>query len=101
MANNENLKPFVKGDARINRRGRIGNFAQFRKLALKIGNEPLTDGEEIIFSDLLRKLAKSRSPADRALYLAYAVGKPKEEIEQNGNITLTVKYQDKKTPDES
>ena len=81
MANTKNLKPFVKGDIRINRKGRIDNFAKFRKLALKIGNEPLTDSEEIIFSDLLRKMAKSKNPADRALYLAYAVGKPREEVD--------------------
>ena len=85
MANNENLKPFVKGDKRINRKGRIDNFVKFRKLAQKIGNEPLTDTEEIIFSDLLRKLAKSKIPADKALFLAYAVGKPKEEVDLTSN----------------
>ena len=95
MANNQNLKPFVKGDKRINRKGRIDNFAKFRKLAQKIGNEPLTGDEEIIFSDLLRKLAKSKAPADKALFLAYAVGKPKEEVDVTSageKIELIVKY---------
>lgn len=81
VANIGNLKPFVKGDKRINRRGRIDNFAKFRKLAQKIGNEQMSDEEETIFSDLLRKLARSKAPADKALYLAYAIGKPKDEVD--------------------
>jgi hypothetical protein len=103
MTNLQNLKPFVKGDVRINRKGRIDNFAKFRKLAQKIGNEPLTESEEIIFSDLLRKLAKSRNPADKALFLAYAVGKPKDEVDVTSageKIELIVKYatDNKSTP---
>jgi hypothetical protein len=96
MTNIGNLKPFVKGDSRINRKGRIDNFVKFRKLAQKIGNEPLTESEEIVFSDLLRKLARSRNPADKALFLAYAVGKPKDEVEHSGEakVELVVKYAD-------
>ena len=87
MANNpnvlDNLKPFVKGDARINRKGRIGNFAQLRKLALKIGNEPLDVNSPDVtrFLALLRVMSSSRNPADRKLFLEYAVGKVKEELD--------------------
>ena len=40
MANEENLKPFEKGDKRINRRGRqIVKPDQFKALVLKLANE--------------------------------------------------------------
>ncbi len=104
MANIENLKPFVKGDKRINRKGRIDNFAKFRKLAQNIGNEPLSDADEILFSGLLRALAKSKSSADRALFLAYAIGKPKEEVDvTSGGKAITkivVEWQDDDNSDD-
>jgi hypothetical protein len=89
----ENLQPFVKGDKRVNRKGRIDNFAKFRKLAQSIGNE-MSAEEETLFAQLLRALARSKNPADRALYLAYAVGKPKDEIEHSGveKVEIEVKY---------
>lgn len=90
MANIGNLKPFVKGDKRINRKGRIDNFVKLRKLAQEIGNEPSAENETE-FAALLRRLAKSKNPADRALFLAYAVGKPKDEIEHSGESGLTIK----------
>ena len=98
MANNPNatanLKPFTKGDKRINRRGRITNFAKLRKLAQEVGNEVISKEEEaeIItrFTALLRVMSSSRNPADRMGFLAYAVGKPKDEVDvnQSGQITL-------------
>jgi len=88
MANNPNAKdnliPFVKGDKRINRKGRITNFAKLRKLAQEVGNEVIDENEAITrFAALLRVMSSSRNPADRMGFLAYAVGKPKdEEIEE-------------------
>jgi hypothetical protein len=80
MANLDNLKPFTKGDPRINRRGRIDNFAKLRKLAQKIGNDA-TEEDEILFASILKSLAKSKNPQAKALFLAYAVGRPKEEVD--------------------
>ena len=82
-----NLIPFAKADPRINRKGRIGNFAQLRKLALKIGNEPLDVNSPDVtrFLALLRVMSSSRNPADRKLFLEYAVGKVKEELDVTSN----------------
>jgi len=90
-------KPFIKGDKRINRKGRPKNFDQLRALAQKIADEALLtpEGKITRVEALLRLLTSSRAPADRALFLAYAYGKPKEEVEQTGEVKLTVVYKDK------
>lgn len=43
MANESNLKPFVKGDMRINRKGRPKDFAKLRALAVDMASEPALD----------------------------------------------------------
>ena len=86
--NPQNLKPFVKGDKRINRKGRPKSFDALRKLAQQIAAEDLqsTDGDVITrIEALLRVMSSSKNPADRALFLAYAFGKPKEEIAMNNS----------------
>ena len=90
--NNENLKPFVKGDKRINRKGRPKSFDALRKLAQQIAAEELqsTDGDTITrIEALLRVMSTSRNPADRKTFLEYAFGKPKDEVEHSGNVSLT------------
>lgn len=91
-----NLKPFQKNDGekkdkRINRKGRITNFAQARKLALDVANEVISAEEGITrLKALFRVMSSSRNPADRMGFLAYAVGKPKEEVDlSNSDGTLT------------
>lgn len=100
-----NLIPFKKGDKRINRAGRkVSNFKQLRKLAQDIGNEVLSEEEGITrIVALLRVMSSSRNPADRLNFLAYMVGKPKEEIEQSGEskIELIVKYATNDKPPEA
>lgn len=50
MANESNLKPFVKGDMRINRKGRPKDFAKLRALAVEMASEQAVDknGEPIL-----------------------------------------------------
>jgi len=94
----KDLIPFVKGDKRINRKGRPRSFDALRKLAIKIAGEtiPNPQGEDYTrIEEMLRVLTSSRAPADRALFLAYAYGKPKDEIETSGNVTLNVVYKEK------
>jgi hypothetical protein len=106
VANTDNLKPFKKDDPRINRKGRPKSFDQARALAQQIaaevmqgeGGKPLTtaDGKHLItrIEAIFRAMSSSRNPRDRELFLAYAVGKPKEETEHSGKVELVIKYAD-------
>jgi hypothetical protein len=84
-------KGFVKGDPRINRRGRPRSFDTLRKLAVKIAGEQADDEEEVTRVVLmLREMARSENPSDRALFLSYAYGKPKDEVEHTGEMVQKV-----------
>jgi hypothetical protein len=92
-------KPFIKGDKRINRRGRPKSFDALRKLAIKIAGEtiPNPQGEDYTrIEAMLRVLTSSKAPADRALFLAYAYGKPKDEVDITTGgeklTEITIKY---------
>lgn len=96
-------KPFVKGDKRINRKGRPKSFDALRKLAIKIAGETIpggANGEDITrIEAMLRVLTSSKAPADRALFLAYAYGKPKEQVDITTGgqaITFVVEREDEK-----
>jgi len=91
--NLQNLKPFVKGDHRINRLGRPKSFDALRKLAQRIAAEELdsADGETITrIEALLRVLSSSRNAQDRKTFLEYAYGKPKEQVDITGAEGLKV-----------
>jgi len=59
------LRPFVAGDPRINRRGRPKGFDEFRRLAQAIAHEKTTDGDGntiTVVESILRSWAKSKEP---------------------------------------
>lgn len=90
----DNLKPFVKGDARINRKGRPRSFDQLRKLAIKIANEEIVDEkdkEDTItrIENLLRAYSNPRHPKSDK-FLEYAYGKVPDKLEVETN-TIKVK----------
>ncbi len=96
MANEQNLKPFKKGDPRINRNGRPKSFDKLRKLALQLAHEPAQgNGKDIVVDGqkqtqitmLLRQLMRDNP----VKFLEYAFGKPKEELEISGEISATNK----------
>jgi len=99
MANEQNLKPFKKGDVRINRKGRPKSFKKLRDLMQSIAHEPALDkhGEPIVINGevvtqieaLVRQMIKD--PKQRALFFEYAFGKPKAEIELSGEVSTIVK----------
>jgi hypothetical protein len=103
MANNpnatDNLKPFVKGDPRINRHGRPKNFDALRKLAQLIGNE-LTNVKGVEMSRVekeLREWLDSRNPTLKKSFIEIGYGKVPDEVEvkSDNKITLRVVYDDK------
>ena len=70
--NPQNLKPFVKGDPRINRKGRPKSFDALRTLAQDIahekakagGNTVVIDGHSVTVAEaILRQWAQSKNPA--------------------------------------
>lgn len=79
-------KGFVKGDPRINRKGRPKHFQQFRELAQMISHEKViaADGSTITRVEaILRSWSKSKCPQLQALFVQYAYGKPPDKLEVN------------------
>jgi len=83
MANPENLKNFVKGDPRINRKGRPKNFDALRKLAQEIGNEydPVKDKTKV--ESILRGWADSRLPVLQKSFIELAYGKVPDALKMD------------------
>lgn len=89
----QNLKPFTKGDPRINRNGRPKSFDKLRELARAISHEPVKQSGEPLVIDghivtvaeaMLRQLATSKNPRDRQLFLEIAYGKVPAPVEVSG-----------------
>lgn len=99
MAGIDNLKPFKKGDPRCNRKGRPRSFDKLRELAQQIAIEPARnkDGNIIIRDDKIVTQIEAmfrimiQDPKRSALFLEYAYGKPKIELEHSGEVKQTTK----------
>lgn len=101
MANNpnvlDNLKPFVKGDPRINRKGRPKSFDELRTLAKQIAHEPITakvkeSGVEVskrftVIEAIMRQWAQSRDPRLVQAFVNYAYGKAPDAADEHVAIT--------------
>ena len=98
MANEQNLKPFVKGDKRINRKGRPRSFDALRELALQIGHEPLTIGvgdkqmRLTVTEAILRQWAQSKNPQLQKAFIEIAYGKVPDNINLNTEGRIVVEF---------
>ena len=89
---------FVKGDPRINRKGRPKSFDALRTLAQDIahekakagGNTVVIDGHSVTVAEaILRQMAQSKNPAERARFLEIAFGKVSQAVEPTDVINWT------------
>lgn len=100
MADNPipNSKPFVKNDPRINRGGRPRNFDAARALALKIGNEPITNKDGSIsmtrFEMIMRDWLTSNNFQKQRAVLELAFGKVPDEVKVDAKAIVTVNWDD-------
>jgi hypothetical protein len=91
------LKPFVKGDPRINRRGRPRNFDHFRALAISVANgDTERKGKKMSCAEaMLRDWKDSPEPSLQKAFAEYAFGKVPDKIETTGlenRTTLILHY---------
>jgi hypothetical protein len=88
------LKPFVKGDLRINRHGRPLSFDLVRKLAQQISHEEVTlsNGQKMSVAEaILRSWVLSKEPALQRAFVEIAFGKvPPTKVETNALEPKTV-----------
>ena len=86
-------KPFIKGDPRINRKGRPKTFDAFRELAQAISHEvALKQGEPLVINGhtvtvaeaILRQWAQSKDPRLQMAFIEMAYGKPPQRTEITG-----------------
>lgn len=96
MANTPSLKPFKKGDKRINRKGRPKSFDALRALAKQIAHETLEtkQGEMTVVEAIMRQWAGDKKHQKDFIEVAY--GKVPDELKQSGEVVIRVKREEKK-----
>lgn len=81
-------RPFVKGDPRINRKGRPKNYDSLRKLILQILSETVSSQDGTIAMSriefVLRDWLASRDYRKQLAVIQYAYGKPPDRVELTG-----------------
>lgn len=81
-------KGFIKGDPRINRKGRPKNFDKLRELAQQIANEAVTSKDGVVsmttIEAILRKWASSGNAQLQKQFVEVAFGKVPDKVEVTG-----------------
>ena len=92
---------FVKGDPRINRKGRPKSFDGLRELAKQIAHEKAqSNGVDLVISGhkvtvaeaILRSWAKSKNPKLQQAFIEVAFGKVPQRIDQKTEHSGKIAY---------
>lgn len=99
MANTQNLKPFQKGDPRINRRGRPRKSDLIAQLARSLLEEPVEIGQEsqtiTRLEAILREWLDSGNFQKKLAVIQYAYGKtPNEADVEDRDLSIVVNWGD-------
>lgn len=94
--NDKNLKPFEKGDKRINRNGRPKNFDAMRELTRVMGAEiDIRENEAALtyLETILDDWRKSKNYQKQKAFIEYAFGKVPEKMEMiNDKSEIMIKW---------
>ena len=110
MANPQNLQPpFVKGDPRINRKGRPKSFDALRKLVQSVGNEIAKDkdGKPLIIDGHVATVAEmivrswAKDGKHQKDFVEYGWGKVPNPVEVTGSDggAIIIKWDDSENND--
>jgi len=92
-------KGFVKGDPRINRKGRPKSFDALRELAQQIAHEAVQVGDKkiTVTEAILRQWAQSKNPQLQKGFLEIAYGKVPDQMQLTGKngepLIIRVEYE--------
>ena len=95
------LKPFVKGDPRINRKGRPKSFDALRTLAQEIAHETaqsggvdvIINGHKVTVAEaILRTWAQSKNPQLVKSFIEIAFGKVPDNLEIDQVMKVIIQY---------
>ena len=101
MSNPTGKGGFGERKSAINKKGRPKSFDALRALAQQIAHEPATAGGKPIEIDghivtvteaIMRQWAQSKDPRLVQAFIAYAYGKPPDDINVKADTNITIKW---------